>query len=189
MIWAIRLPLSDPLRKLLERLPSTLELVIAASLLSIVAGIPLGVLSAVTQGKPADTGVRSLSVIGVSLPSFWLGLLLQLLFANALGWFPGRGAHQFVAALHQSDHRSRGFFLIDTLASGNSVALGNVISHLVLPAITLAAFPIGLIARMTRATMLEILGQKTIFVPPALTGSTNGASSFAMRSKMPLDPC
>jgi peptide/nickel transport system permease protein len=149
-------------QELLDRLPSTLELVITASLLSIVVGIPLGVLSAVSQGKRSDTSVRTFSVIGVSLPSFWLGLLLQLVFANGLGLFPVAGRVDSSLRFTSPITDLTGFYLIDTLVSGNWIALGNVVSHLVLPAVTLAAFPIGLIARMTRATMLEILGQNYI---------------------------
>lgn len=149
-------------QELMERLPSTLELVIAASLFSIVVGIPIGVASAVMQGKTADTGIRTLSVIGVSVPSFWLGLILQMVFANALGWFPVAGRVDSTLRFSSPITEITGFYLIDTITTANWTALGNVVSHLVLPAITLAAFPIGLIARMTRATMLEILGQNYI---------------------------
>jgi len=149
-------------QELLERLPSTLELVIAANVFSIIVGIPLGVLSAVMQGKNADTGIRTFSVIGVSLPSFWLGLILQIVFANALGWFPVAGRVDSSLRFTNPITEITGFYLMDTIATGNWTALGNVISHLILPAVTLAAFPIGLIARMTRATMLEILTQNYI---------------------------
>lgn len=145
-----------------ERLASTLELVIAASLLSILIGIPLGVLSAIAQGKPVDVGVRSFSIIGVSLPSFWLGLLLQLVLANGLGLFPVAGRVDSSLRFTSPITEITGFYLVDTAITGNWTAFGNVLSHIVLPALTLAAFPIGLIARMTRATMLEVLKQNYI---------------------------
>ncbi|MFN8378072.1 MAG: ABC transporter permease [Anaerolineae bacterium] len=150
------------LQELTDRLASTLELVIVATALSIAVGIPLGVFSAVSQGKRVDVGVRTLSIIGVSLPAFWLGLLLQLIFANALGLLPVAGRVDSSLRFTSPIHEMTGFYLVDTLASGNWVAFQDVLMHLILPAITLAAFPIGLIARMTRASMLEVLGQNYI---------------------------
>ncbi|MEP7290676.1 MAG: ABC transporter permease, partial [Chloroflexota bacterium] len=149
-------------QELSERLASTLELVISASILSILVGIPLGVVSAISQGKPVDVGVRSFSIIGVSLPSFWLGLLLQLVLANGLGLFPVAGRIDSSLRFTSPITTISGFYLLDTAITGNWTAFGNVLSHLILPALTLAAFPIGLIARMTRATMLEVLKQNYI---------------------------
>ena len=149
-------------KELTDRLPSTLELVMVATLISIVVRDPLGVISAVSQGKPLDVGVRTASIIGVSLPAFWLGLLLQLVFANALGLFPVAGRVDASLRFNSPISEITGFYLIDSLVTGNWLALRDVMLHLVLPAITLAAFPIGLIARMTRASMLEVLGQNYI---------------------------
>ena len=95
-------------QELTDRLPATLELLSVATLLSIIIGIPLGVISARLQGKALDAGVRTTSIIGVSLPAFWLGLLLQLLFSNFLGLLPVAGrvdsGLRFTAPDHP-DHR------------------------------------------------------------------------------------
>jgi peptide/nickel transport system permease protein len=150
------------LQELAGRIPATLELMLTATLLAGLVGIPLGVLSTALKGRPADLAVRFVSVIGVSLPAFWLGLLLQLLFAHALGLLPvaGRidGGLRFVSPIQSIT----GFHLLDALVTGNWIALKDVASHVVLPALTLAAYPIGLVARMTRGTMLEVMGQDYI---------------------------
>ncbi len=149
-------------QELTDRLPATLELLSVATLLSIIIGIPLGVISARLQGKALDAAVRTTSIIGVSLPAFWLGLLLQLLFSNFLGLLPVAGrvdsGLRFIAPITPIT----GFYLVDTLITGNWVAFRDVLAHIILPAITLAAYPIGLVARMTRATMLEVLAQNYI---------------------------
>jgi ABC-type dipeptide/oligopeptide/nickel transport system permease component len=149
-------------QELTDRLAATLELVGAAALLSVLIGIPLGAVSSILKGKSVDVGVRSFSIIGVSLPAFWLGLLLQLLFAHALNLFPVAGRVDGGLRFTNPISTITGFYLIDTLLTGNWIALQDVIAHLFLPALTLAAYPIGLIARMTRATMLEVLGQNYI---------------------------
>lgn len=150
------------LRELSDRVAATLELLAAAALISVIVGIPLGVLSARLQGRAADVGVRSLSIVGVSLPAFWLGLLLQMFFAHGLGIFPVAGRVDTTLRFTSPIETITGLFIIDTLLTGNWVAFRDVAAHLVLPALTLAAYPIGLVARMTRATMLEVLGQNYI---------------------------
>lgn len=144
------------------RLPATLELLLSGMLLAILIGVPLGVISARWQGKPLDTAVRIVSIMGVSMPAFFLGLLLQILFFRNLHLLP-------LAARVEGDLRftspiveTTGFFLIDSLLTHNWVAFKDVLLHLILPAFTLAAYPIGLIARMTRASMLEVLEQDYI---------------------------
>jgi ABC-type dipeptide/oligopeptide/nickel transport system permease component len=150
------------LTEITGRLPATLELLFSGILLAVILGIPLGVISARWQGKPPDTAVRITSIMGVSMPAFFLGLILQILFFRNLHLLP-------LAARINADLRftnpiieKTGFFLIDTLITGNWVAFKDAILHLILPAFTLAAYPIGLIARMTRASMLEVLEQDYI---------------------------
>ena len=150
------------LQELSDRLPATLELLATATMLSILIGIPLGVVSARLQGKKVDAGVRSLSIVGVSLPAFWLGLLLQLLFVHVLHLLPVAGRVDSGLRFTAPITHITGFFLFDTAVTGNWVAFGDAARHIVLPALTLAAYPIGLIARMTRATMLEVLQQNYI---------------------------
>jgi ABC-type dipeptide/oligopeptide/nickel transport system permease component len=150
------------LQEILERLPATLELLSVAMLLALLLGVPLGVLSAQWQGRRPDLLVRVLAIIGVSLPAFWLGLLLQIVFFRWLNILPLAGQLDADLRFTHPLASITGFVLLDAFLSGNWVALRDAAWHLVLPAFTLAAYPIGLIARMTRATMLEILAQDYI---------------------------
>lgn len=144
------------------RLPATAELLLVALVIAIMVGIPLGVLSAQLHGKTPDIVTRIVSIIGVSLPQFWLGLLLQLIFGLWLDWFPIASRVDSTLRFTNPIDDITGFFLIDSLITGNWVAFKDVGLHIILPAVTLAAYPIGLIARMTRATMLEVMQQNYI---------------------------
>jgi ABC-type dipeptide/oligopeptide/nickel transport system permease component len=150
------------LQEITDRAPATLELLFTGMILAVLIGIPLGVLSARWQGKPPDVGVRTISIIGVSIPAFFLGMVLQIIFFRTLHWFPLAGRVstdlRFTHPIETITH----FFVIDTLLTQNWVAFKDVAIHLILPALTLAAYPIGLIARMTRAAMLEVLEQDYI---------------------------
>jgi ABC-type dipeptide/oligopeptide/nickel transport system permease component len=150
------------LTEIIDRAPASLELLLTGMLFAVLVGIPLGVLSARWQGKPLDTAVRSLSIFGVSMPAFYLGLLLQILFFRNLDWLPLAGRVSNDLRFTHPITPLTNFLLIDALISQNWIALKDVALHLVLPALTLAAFPIGLIARMTRAAMLEVLEQDYI---------------------------
>jgi ABC-type dipeptide/oligopeptide/nickel transport system permease component len=158
--WGTSIGTKRPvLEEILVRLPATLELIFVAMLLAIPIGIVLGVLSARWQRRPPDMGVRIFSIVGVSLPAFWLGLLLQVLFFRTLHLLPLTGRVDQDLRFTAPITSLTGFYLVDALASGNWVAFVDVWWHLILPAITLAAYPMGLIARMTRASMLDALGQ------------------------------
>lgn len=150
------------LEEITGRLPATLELLFVGMLIAVVVGIPLGILSARWKGKPLDAGVRAGSIFGVSMPAFFLGLVLQVIFFRALGLLPLAGRFnadlRFVSPIQQIT----GFYLIDSLLGGNWTAFFDVLWHLILPAITLAAYPLGLVARMTRGSMLEVLEQDYI---------------------------
>ncbi len=150
------------LEELKGRLPATLELLFTAMLLAVVVGVPLGVMSARWQGKAPDLVVRIGSIFGVSMPAFWLGLLLQILFFRHLHLLPLAGRVSSDLRFTHPIHVITGFYLIDTVITHNWVAFKDVVVHLILPALTLAAYPIGLIARMTRASMLEVMGQDYI---------------------------
>ena len=145
-----------------SRLAATGELLLVSLLIAIMVGIPLGVFSAQLHGKPADIFVRAFSIIGVSLPQFWLGLFLQLTFGLGLGLLPLARRIDSSLRFTSPIQDITGFFLFDSLVTGNWVAFQDVALHLILPAVTLAAYPIGLIARMTRATMLEVMQQNYI---------------------------
>ncbi|MBE2225443.1 MAG: ABC transporter permease [Anaerolineae bacterium] len=149
-------------QELMSRLPATLELLFVGMFIAIVLGIPLGVISASHQGKPSDIGVRIVSIIGVSVPAFALGLLLQFLFFRSLDWLPLSGRIDSDMRFLSPVEAITGFYLIDTAVTQNWIAFKDSFWHLILPAITLAAYPMALIARMTRSTMLEVLTQDYI---------------------------
>ncbi len=150
------------LQELTERLPATLELLISAMILASLVGVPLGVLSARAQGNILDVIVRTISIVGVSMPAFFLGLILQIVFFRNLDLLPlarrVSGDLRFISPVEQITN----FIILDSILTKNWVALKDAFLHLILPAITLAAYPTGLIARMTRAAMLEVLEQDYI---------------------------
>lgn len=150
------------LQDILILLPATLELVIASTLLAFVIGIPAGVWAAAKAGGGFDQASRIIAIAGVSVPAFWLALMLQLLFFRWLGWLPLSGRVANDTALFNPIQPITGFFLLDAALTGNWRAGGDAAWHLVLPALTLAAYPVGLTLRMTRATMREVLREQYI---------------------------
>lgn len=143
-------------------LPATLELVIASTLLALLVGIPAGVIAGARRGGWFDHLTRLLSIAGVSIPTFWLALILQLFFFGRLGLLPLSGRISNAIALFNPVQTITGFYLVDTLITGNGIAWRDAALHLVLPAFTLATYPIGLTLRMTRAAMLEVFSEKYI---------------------------
>jgi len=132
-------------------LPATLELVLVAGVIMVLGGLPLGVLAARHRGRWPDNLVRIFALLTVSAPSFVWAVILMLLFAYYLPLFPIAGRISDVYEIE----RVTGFLTIDTLLAGNIAAFGNVLSHLVLPAVALALSGIGQAARLTRANMVE----------------------------------
>ena len=127
-----------------------------ALIVAIVVGIPAGVWSAISRGRLPDHLVRLASLVGGSIPVFWLGLIVIGLFYYQLGWFPGGGRiDNFVAP----PPTRTGLYVLDSLLAGDLEALRSSLLHLVLPALTLGYFSTAVIARMTRSSMLEVLGQ------------------------------
>jgi peptide/nickel transport system permease protein len=143
-------------------LPATMELVLAGMVIAIVIGIPFGVLSGAKKGSLLDHLTRLFSIAGVSMPAFWLGLLLQLLFFGRLGILPIGSRVSTEITLYSPVKQFTGFYLIDTAFTGNWLAFKDAIVHLILPAFTLATYDIGLSIRMTRSTMVEVLSEKYI---------------------------
>ena len=140
--------------------PATAELTLAAMVFSIVFGIAAGIIAAVYRGKFLDYFSMSASLAGISMPIFWLGLMLILLFSYYLDIFPTSGR---LDSLLSIDHEFRtGFYLIESLFLGNFKLFKDVLSHLILPAITLGTIPLAIIARMTRSSLLEVLNQPYI---------------------------
>lgn len=150
------------------RLPATLEPVILATLLAFVVGIPVGVLGAVRPGSIFDQVSRFASIVSVSLPTYWLALLLQLLFFQQLGWLPLSGRVSDAVALASPVHSITGFYLIDTALTGNWTAFRDVALHLVMPTLALATYPAGLAVRMTRSSMGEVLAERYVLAARAL---------------------
>jgi peptide/nickel transport system permease protein len=141
---------------LIDSFPATLELSSAALLVSIIVGIPAGIWSAISRGRLPDLFVRLLALAGGSIPVFWLGLIVIGLGYYQLGWFPGGGRiDPFVPA----PPPRTGLYVLDSLMAGDVAALRSSLIHLVLPALTLGYFSTAVITRMTRSSMLEVIGQ------------------------------
>lgn len=139
--------------------PATFELVLAAMLIAIVLGIPLGIISAVKHDSWPDHASRIYSLMGVSVPAFWLALMLQWFVALRFGLLPiGSRIGTTIAA---PDHVT-GLYILDSILTGNVTALRSSLSHLFLPAFTLSMGPLATVTRMTRSSMLEVLGQDYI---------------------------
>jgi ABC-type dipeptide/oligopeptide/nickel transport system permease component len=139
------------LNDVMTAFPVTLQLALASLLLASLCGVPVGVLAAVRQGSRFDTVVMTLTLFGVSMPIFWLGLMLLVLFAAGLGWLPVGG----LMPVGLDPPRVTGMSVIDSLLSGNPTMIGASLRHMLLPAVTLASVPLALIARITRAEVLS----------------------------------
>lgn len=144
--------------EIVERLPMTLELTLFAIVISSIIGIVAGVISAVKQYSLADYGVMVGALIGVSMPVFWLGLMLIYIFSIQLGLTPVGGRLTTGIELH----RITGMFVLDSILTLNWPAFVDSLKHLVLPAFALATIPMATVARMTRSSMLEVLRQDFI---------------------------
>ena len=139
----------------LARFPATIELGVTAIFIAVLLGIPLGVIAATKRRTPVDTTLTTLSLTGYSMPVFWWGLLLVLFFSSMLGWTPVSGR---ISVFYDVEPVT-GFLLIDSLMSEDGwEAFWSVAHHLVLPACALATIPLAVIMRMTRSSMLEVLG-------------------------------
>jgi peptide/nickel transport system permease protein len=139
-----------------DSFPATLELSFTALIVSMLVGIPAGVWSALYRGRMPDFVVRLLALAGGSIPIFWLGLIVIGLGYYQLGWFPGGGR---IDTFVPPPPTRTGLYVVDSLISGDLDALGSSLLHLVLPALTLGYFSTAVITRMTRSSMLEVLGQ------------------------------
>lgn len=140
-------------RLIRERLPATIELAMAALLVSLLVALPIGIISAARQNSLLDRVSMAGAFLGISMPGFWLGIVLILLFAVRLRWLPVQGRIDLEAGLQPVT----GFFVLDSLLTGNRAALISSLKHLVLPAITLGAPVAAVVARVIRSSMLETL--------------------------------
>lgn len=152
--------------------PATLELCFFAFILSLFVGIPLGTLAGVNRGRFTDTLISSITILGYSIPLFWLAMLLILMFSLNLGWLPVAGRYSL---LYEIDHVT-GVAIFDVLLSDKpyrSEALADVIRHLILPTLVLAMAPTTEVIRLTRASISEVMTQNFIKV-----AQTKGLSMF-----------
>ena len=152
--------------------PATLELAFCALLIALVVGVPLGVLSAVYKNRWLDHLVRLLALTGISTPAFWLGLGVIVLFYGKLNLLPGGG--RLDDWLDPPAHVT-GFYLIDSLLSGDMEAFVNALTHLILPATTLAFVHLGIVARQIRSAMMEQLSEDYV-----RTALASGLSKFTI---------
>jgi len=141
-----------------ERFPATIELAVVAMVISCLLGVVLGIVSATKQYSWFDYLSMVTSLIGVSMPVFWLGLMLMLVFSLGLGWFPMSGRLGIDIDLDVITN----FYVLDALLTRNWKALKDVLMHLALPALALSTIPLAIVARMTRSSMLEVLRQDYI---------------------------
>jgi len=144
--------------EIMERFPATIELALSAMLISSILGVILGIVSATRQYSWFDYTSMVGSLMGVSMPVFWLGLVLMLVFSLTLGWFPMSGRLGAEIDLPIVTN----FYVIDALLAWDGEALKDVLLHLALPAIALSTIPLAIVARMTRSSMLEVLRQDYI---------------------------
>ena len=152
--------------------PATLELAFCALLIALVVGVPLGVLSAVYKNRWLDHLVRLLAITGISTPAFWLGLGVIVLFYGKLNLLPGGGR---LDDWLDPPARVTGFYLIDSLLSGDVDVFFNALTHLILPATTLAFVHLGIVARQIRSAMLEQLSEDYV-----RTALASGLSKFTI---------
>jgi peptide/nickel transport system permease protein len=149
------------LQDLADRFPTTFQLITLALLFSIVAGVTLGTLAAAYRGGPVDHVARAVSIVGVSIPNFWLGLILIFVFFFLLKWAPAPLGELPITVLPPP--RVTGMILVDSLISGNWQALGASASHLVLPVLAVAIGVVGPIARQSRAATLDVLESEYVY--------------------------
>ena len=142
-------------QEIMSRFPATVELALVAIVLASVIGIALGVVSAVHKGTPVDAASMLLALVGISMPIFWSGVLMIILFSGMLHWLPSGGRINPLLA----PVGGTGLFLIDTLFSGDFEAFGDAVRHIILPALALSLYSMAIITRMTRSSMLDALNE------------------------------
>jgi peptide/nickel transport system permease protein len=144
-----RRPVTEELK---QRFPATIELALAAMIFSVAVGIPLGFLAAKKYGTLLDHASLVASLIGISIPIFFLAIILKFVFAVKLGWLPTVGR---VSVLIDLEHPTN-FYVLDSLLTANWEAFVDVGKHLVLPAVALGSIPLAVVARITRAAVLDV---------------------------------
>lgn len=167
--WGESLRTKRPvLEDIMGFLPATLELIVVALLLASVVGIILGVSTAHMKGRWLDHAMRFFSIGGVSLPSFWLALMLQIVFFRLLGLLPVAGETDIMVAQAHPISEITGMSVVDALITFNWPGFWDALQHLILPVLALAAYPTGVIMRMTRSSMLEAMSLDYIRMAKAM---------------------
>jgi len=138
-----------------ERFPATIELTLGALMIAILIGMPLGVLAARKKNSIIDYMCITVSLAGVSIPVFWLGLMMIFFFSATLGVLPVSGR----ISMEYTITDITGFYLFDAIITGNFAAAWDVFKHMILPALALSTVPLALVVRITRSSMLEVLSQ------------------------------
>ena len=181
--WGIAIHTHRPvLSDLAVVAPASLELVTAALIIALVVAVPLGLVSARWPGRASDHAIRAGSILGVSMPIFWLALILQLVFAQRLHLLPVAGEYSPNLLFTHPLTRLTGFGLIDAPLTGNWPMFGSILGHMLLPAVVIAAYPAGLLTRMIRAQVLDTIGDAHVQMVRSLGFSERAVfGRFAMK--------
>ena len=181
--WGIAIHTHRPvLSDLAVVAPASLELVTAAMIIALVVAVPLGLISARWPGRASDQVIRAGSILGVSMPIFWMALILQLVFAQRLHLLPVAGEYSPSLLFTHPLTRLTGFGLIDAPLTGNWPMFGSILGHMLLPAIVIAAYPAGLLTRMIRAQVLDTIGDSHVQMVRSLGFSERAVfARFAMK--------
>lgn len=160
-----------------ERLPATIELALGALIFGLVVAVPIGIISAVRQYSVLDRVSMAAAFLGISMPAFWLGIILMLIFSVRLRWLPVAGRIDYTAGLQPVT----GLYVLDSLLTGNKEALISSLRHLVLPSVSLGAAMAATVARILRSSMLEVLRQDYVVLARA-----KGLAEFLVVTKHAL---
>jgi peptide/nickel transport system permease protein len=145
----------EPVRENLARyIPATAELAVLSTLVAVLVGVAFGVVAAVRRNRLTDHLLRVFSLAGISMPTFWIALVALYVFFFRLGWFPG--GDRLDPGVLAPPHRT-GLYTVDALLAGEWSTAWNAVHHLVLPALVLAAYNVGLLTRYTRTAVLEVI--------------------------------
>lgn len=186
--WGVSISSHQPvLLEIMTYLPSSLEIIFGGMLIALIVGIPIGVLTAVQKESWPDHFARGISIGGVSIPAFWLAMILQFIFYQQLGWFPLGGRVSTEISLLYPIENYTGSYLLDSLIQGNWLFFKDALMHSILPILTMAAFPLGVVTRMTRSSMLEVIGEDHIRVTKAY-GFSKATQIFKYALKNAMGP-
>lgn len=184
--WGISLHTKQPvLDDLLRVIPATLVLVVAALLVAIALGVPLGIFAARSQGRFGDLVSKVIAIVSVSMPVFWLAILLQVVFFSRLGWLPVAGQYDSSLDVTSPLSTVTDVPVVDALLTGNGAVFVSALKHMVLPVVAIFAFPAGAIAMATRAAMIENLSEDHVRMVRALGFSERSVlGRFALRPSL-----